>query len=139
MIFSRDNDLHEPHETANRICGHANQATQFLLDTNEGLEKHINPRNSFKTNNSRDLYSIQKRNSARYKPTLRRAIQVSMYNPAYAIFNCQPSRLETRITHTKQTTAPHFNRQLSRTSGPANLTQSSLPSDLTFDDRNPRA
>ena len=139
MIFSRNND-HQ--QMANRIRAHhhhANQATQFLLDTNEGLEKHSILRNSFKTNNATNFYSIQKRGSTRYKPTLRRAIQLSMYSPAYAIYIGEPSRLETDVTQTEQTTAPHLNRQLSRTSSAANLTQSSLPSDFIFDGRNPRA
>ena len=60
-------------------------------------------------------------------------------HPAYAIFNRQPRRLETSVTHTKQTTATLLNRQLSRGSALANLTRPVLPSDLTFDDRNPRA
>jgi hypothetical protein len=119
MIFSRDSGQHKPDETTNQIRTHhhANQATQFLLDINESLEKHSIPSNSFKTNNSSSFYSIQKRNSTRYKSTLRRAMQLSTYHPAYAIFN----------------------RQLSRTSALANLTRPGLPSDLTFDDRNPRA
>jgi hypothetical protein len=32
------------------------------------------------------------------------------------LFNRQPARLETPVTHTKQTAATTFNRQLSRTS-----------------------
>jgi hypothetical protein len=111
MIFSRDNAQHEPDETTNRIRAH----------------------------HAANLYSIQKHNSIRYKSALRRAIPVSIYKPADAIFDRQPRRLETRVTHTKQTAAILCNRPLSRTSGPANLTQSSLPSDLIFDDRNPRA
>jgi hypothetical protein len=40
----------------------------FLLDTNERLEKHNDPRNSFKTNKSADFYSIQ---SGYRQPSLR--------------------------------------------------------------------
>jgi hypothetical protein len=137
MIFSRDSGQHKPDETANRIS--ACRANQFLLDTNESLEKHSIPSNSLKTNNSGSFYSIQKRNSTRYKSRLRLAIQLSIYHPADAIFNRQPGRLETRVTHTKQTTATHLKRQLSRTSGPAKLTQTGLLSDFIFNDRNPRA
>jgi hypothetical protein len=137
MIFSRDNGRHEPDETTNRIRAH--HAAQFLLDTNKCLEQHDFRRNSFKTNHAANFYSIQKRDSIRYKSVLRRAIQVSIYKPADPIFDRQPRGLETHVTHTEQTTATLCNRQLSRTSGPANLTQSSLPSDLIFDDRNPRA
>jgi hypothetical protein len=137
MIFSRDNAQHEPDETTNRIRAH--HAAQFLLDRNTCLEQHDIRRNSLKTNNTANFYSIQKRNSIRYKSALRRAIQVSIYKPADAIFDRQSRRLETHVTHREQTTATRCNRQLSRTSGPANLTQSSLRSDLIFDDRNPRA
>jgi hypothetical protein len=137
MIFSRDNGQHEPDETTNRIRAH--HAAQFLLDTNKCHEQHDIRRNSLKTNNAANFYSMQKRNSIRCKSTLRRAIQVSIYKPAGAIFDRQPGRLETDVTHRKQTTATLCNRQLSRTSGPENLTQSSLPSDLIFDDRNLRA
>jgi hypothetical protein len=138
MIFSRDNGRHEPEETTNRI--RAQHAAQFLLDTNKYLEEDDIRRNSFKTNNAANSYSIQKRNSIRYKSTLRRAIQVSIYKPADAVLDRQPRRLETHLTHTKQTTAtPCCHRPLSRTFGPANLRQSSLPSDLIFDGRNLRA
>src|SRR5580704_17776844 len=67
MIFSRDSGQHKPDETTNQIRTqhHANQATQFLLDINESLEKHSIPSNSFKTNNSSSFYSIQIDASAR--------------------------------------------------------------------------
>ena len=97
MIFSRDNSQHEPDETTDRI------RAQFLLDTNKYLEQHGIRRNSFKTNNAANFYSIQKRNSIRYKSMLQRAIQVSIYKPAGAIFDRHLRRLETHVTHTKQT------------------------------------
>jgi hypothetical protein len=115
MIFLRANGRHQ---ATNRICIH--QAAQFLLDTNERLENTNISRNSFKTNNSANFYSIQIANSTRYKSTTRRAAQISIYTPADAIFNLQPA-------------------QPSRPSGLAKLTQSSLSSDLIFDDRIPRA
>lgn len=118
MIFSRDSGQHKTDETTNHVrARHANRANQFLLDTNERLEKHTILRNLFKTNSSSSFYSIQKHNSTRHKSTLRRAIQLSTYHLAYAILN----------------------RRLSRSSALANLTRPGLPSDLIFDDRNPRA
>jgi hypothetical protein len=109
MNFLRDDGHNEPHEATNRIC--TPLAAQFLLDTNERLENINIARNSFKTNNSANFYSIQTANSTRYKSTPRRAAEISIYKPA-------------------ATTCVR---------GLANLTLSSLSSDLIFDDRNPRA
>jgi hypothetical protein len=118
MIFSRDNGHHAPHEATSRLC--TPHATQFLLDTNKRLENSNVSRNSFKTNNSANFYSIQIADSTRYKSIRRHVTEISFYNPAGAIFNRQPA-------------------QRSRTPGLANLTHSSLSSDPIFEDRNPRA
>jgi hypothetical protein len=118
MIFSRDNGCHAPRKATNRICTH--QATQFLLDTNRRLENSNISRNSLKTNNSANFYSIQTANSTRYKSIRRRVTEISFYHPADAIFNRQAA-------------------QHSRTTSAANPTQSSLPSDLILDHRNHRA
>jgi hypothetical protein len=118
MIFSRDNGHHAPHEAPSRLC--TPQAAQFLLDTNERLENTNISRNSFKTNNSANFYSMQTADSTRYKAIRRRAAEISFYSPARATF------IRERAQH-------------SRTSGPAKRVQSSLSSDPIFDDRNPRA
>jgi hypothetical protein len=118
MIFSRDNGQHAPRKAINRICTH--QGNQFLLDTNKRLENSVISRNSFKTNNSANFYSIQIADSTRYKSIPRRVTLISFYDRAGAIFNRRSA-------------------QVSRTCGLANLTQSSLSSDPIFDDRNPRA
>jgi hypothetical protein len=118
MIFSRDNGHHAPHEATSGLC--TLHTTQFLLDTNERLENSNISRNSPKTNNSANFYSIQIADSTRYKSIRRRVTEISFYDPAGAKFNRQPA-------------------QLSGTSGLANLTQSRLSSDPIFEDRNPRA
>ena len=139
MIFFPDGGQHTRGETTNliRTDQHDSRTKQFLLDTDKPFETQSIPPNPFKTNNSGSFYSIQKRKSIRYKSMLPRAIQLSIYHPAAVISNRQPRRLETNVTHTKQTTATLLNRQLSRSFGLANLTH--LPSDLIFNDRNPRA
>src|SRR5580693_5720935 len=142
MIFLPDSGQHTRGETRNLIRTH-HRATEFLLDTNKHFEKRTIRRNSLRTNNGANFYSIQKRNSTRYKLTPRlsqsSAIRPSTCKPADAIFNRQPRRLETNVTHTKQTTATLLHRQFSRSFVRANLTPLHLPSDLIFDHRNPRA
>ena len=118
MIFSRDNGQHAPHEASSRLCTHHD--AQFLLDTNERLETSNIFRNSFKTNNGVNFYSIQTADSTRYKSIRRRVTEISFYNPAGEAF------IRQRAQH-------------SPTSGPAKLVQSRLSSDPIFEDRNPRA
>ena len=92
-----------------RVANHESRIAASLLDTNGRFRRNNNSRNSFKTNDRVNSYSIQTATSA----LTCHSSQVTHHR----LSNRQPARLEIVVSHTKQTPAINFNRQLFGTLG----------------------